>query len=345
MRAATFLKAGEDLVVKEVEAPIIGAHDLILRVKACGICGSDLHMSEVHDSSGGVKPLKQGAIMGHEFCGEICELGQYTDTKFKVGDRVTALPFVNCGNCFSCLSGSGHRCSEVSYTGLGERPGGYADYVKVSAHETLHLPDGLDWNLGAMVEPLAVGLHSVRAAKLKAGESVLIIGAGPVGLATALWCQYFGARHVVVSDRVPERLGLAEKMGVTAVINADKENVIGSFKKVVGARPSVILECVGVPGTQQLAIDYAPAGGRIVVVGVCMAPDTILPVKAITKELQINYAYMYNRQDFELTLDLMNRELIDPTPMITGNVTFANFPRTFENLKKDKVACKVILNP
>lgn len=345
MRAATFVKAGQDLVIKEVEAPITGAHDLILRVKACGICGSDLHMSEVHDSSGGVQPLKKGIIMGHEFCGEICELGQYADSKFKVGDRVTALPFVNCGSCLSCLSGSGHRCSQVSYTGLGELPGGYADYVKVSSHETLHLPDGLDWNLGAMVEPLAVGLHSVRAAKLKAGESVLIIGAGPVGLATALWCQYFGARHVVVSDRVPARLALAEKMGVTAVINADKENVIDSFKKVVGARPNVILECVGVPGTQQLAIDYAPAGGRIVVVGVCMAPDTILPVKAITKELQINYAYMYNRQDFELTLDLMNRELIDPTPMITGNVTFEDFPRTFENLKTDKAACKIILNP
>jgi (R,R)-butanediol dehydrogenase / meso-butanediol dehydrogenase / diacetyl reductase len=92
-------------------------------------------------------------------------------------------------------------------------------------------------------------------------------------------------------------------------------------------------------------MDYAPAGGRIVVVGVCMAPDTILPVKAITKELQVNYAYMYNRQDFELTLDLVNRELIDPTPMITGNVTFENFPKTFENLKNDKTACKVILNP
>jgi (R,R)-butanediol dehydrogenase/meso-butanediol dehydrogenase/diacetyl reductase len=345
MRAATFVKAGEDLAVEEVQDPVVGASELIIRVKACGICGSDLHMADVHDFSGGMKPLRKGVVMGHEFCGEVCELGQNAGSKFKVGDRVTALPFVSCGHCFACLSGSGHRCSEAAYTGLGELPGGYADYVKVSPHETLHLPDGLDWNLGALVEPLAVGLHSVRAAKLNSGESTLIIGAGPVGLATALWCRYFGARHVVVSDRVPERLGLAEKMGATAVINAEKEDVIGSFKRIVGARPSVILECVGVPGTQQLAMDYAPAGGRIVVVGVCMAPDTILPVKAITKELQVNYVYMYNRQDFELALDLMHRELIDPTPMISGNVTFEDFPRTFENLKNDKTACKVILMP
>ena len=100
-----------------------------------------------------------------------------------------------------------------------------------------------------------------------------------------------------------------------------------------------------VVGTQQLAMDYAPMGGRIVVLGVCMAPDTTSPVKALTKELQVNYAYMYRRQEFELSIDLMNREMIDPTPMVTGTLSFDEFPQTFEALKTDKSACKMLLVP
>jgi (R,R)-butanediol dehydrogenase/meso-butanediol dehydrogenase/diacetyl reductase len=150
---------------------------------------------------------------------------------------------------------------------------------------------------------------------------------------------------VIVSDRVPERLALAARVGATATIEAGTEDVVGSFKRYVGGRPDVVIECVGVPGTQQLAMDYAPMGGRIVVLGVCMAPDTIRPVKAITKELQVNYVYMYRRQEFELTIELLDRGLIEPSPMVTGTVGFDEFPQTFEALKTDKRSCKVLLMP
>jgi 2-desacetyl-2-hydroxyethyl bacteriochlorophyllide A dehydrogenase len=345
MRAAVFQAPGRKLTIATVADPKPGPDDLILQVKACGICGSDLHMSEVCDTAGGMKPLPAGAVMGHEFCGEIAELGSNAKGKWKIGQRVTALPFFGCGVCVACLSGQGHRCASVNYVGMGSITGGYAEYVRVGGLETLALPDGVSWEAGAMVEPLAVGLHAVEAAHLKPGDAVLIVGAGPVGLSVALWCRQFGVRHVIVSDLAPERLALAARCGATDGIDARNENVVERFKRVTGVRPDVVFDCVGVPGSQQLAMDYAPANGRIVVVGVCMQPDRIVPVKAITKELTVAYVYMYGRKDFALAIDLLDRGRLDASAMVTGRVGFDGFSAAFDSLRSDKSQCKVLLLP
>ncbi len=345
MRAAIFQRPGEALAITTLKPPRCQGADLIVQIRGCGICGSDLHMAEVHEASGGMRPLPTGTVMGHEFCGEVVEVGKGAENRFRTGDRVTALPFIGCGTCQSCLSGAGHRCARVNYCGLGDLPGAYAEYMRVGAAEALPLPAGVDWFRGALVEPLAVALHAVHIARLSPGARVLVLGAGPIGLAVALWCRYFGAQHIVVCDKVAARLALAEKIGATATIDATRSNVIECFKRETGARPDVVLECIGIPGAQQLAMDYCPAGGRVVVVGVCMALDTILPVKAISKELQINYVFMYRRQDFEITIDLMDRGRIDPSPLLTRTVSFTDLPAAFETLKTDKTACKVILDP
>ena len=345
MRAAIFQRAEAALTIADVPNPVPGDDDLVIAVKSCGICGSDLHMADVHDHAGGMKPLPPGAVMGHEFCGEVVEVGRNAAERWRVGERVTALPYIACGSCHACLSGIGYRCAMVRYAGLGDLPGAYAEYMRIGSHEALRLPAGVDWQHGALVEPLAVGLHAVNAARIVAGERVLVLGAGPIGLSAALWIRHFGAQHVVVCDKVPARLALAARMGATATINASVEDVVSAMKRMSGGRPDVVLECIGVPGTQQLAMDYAPAGGRIVVVGVCMALDTIRPVKAISKELQINYVFMYHKRDFEITIDLMDRGMIDPSPLCTRTVGFADFSAAFDALKTDKTACKVILEP
>ena len=344
MRAAVFESAGTPLVVRDVAAPECGADDLVIEVKRCGICGSDLHMADVHEPGTGMAPLPRGAIMGHEFSGEIAEVGKHVEG-FAVGNRVTALPYIACGKCQFCLNGEGHRCAQARYCGLGGEAGAYAEFMRIGPHQALVLPDGVDYATGALVEPLAVALHGVNAAALTAGDDVLVMGAGPIGLATALWCRYFGARNVIVSDMVDARLDLANRVGATATVNAAQEDVVGRVKQIAGRRPNVVIECIGVPGTQQLAMDYAPANGRIVVVGVCMAADTIMPVKAITKELTVRYVFMYRHSDFEITLDLLNRELIDPSAMFTREIGFDEFPAAFESLKTDKTACKVLLVP
>lgn len=345
MRAAVFEAPGRPLTLSELPDPVPEPSELVIAVKCCGICGSDLHMSDVHAPAGGMAPLPAGTVMGHEFCGEVVEVGAAVKSQWQAGDRVTALPYMGCGACRECLTGMGHRCAAARYTGLGDLPGAYAEYLRVGGAEALRLPDGVDWRLGALVEPLAVGLHGVHAARLAPGDAVLVMGAGPIGQAAALWSRHLGAREVVVSDLVDERLAIASAVGATATINASREDVTGAFKRVAGRRPDVILECIGVPGSQQLAMDYAPAGGRIVVVGVCMAPDTIQPVKALTKELQVNYVFMYRRQDFEMAIGMMDRARIDPTPMLTRSVGFGDFAAAFEDLKTDKTACKVLLEP
>lgn len=344
MRAAVHHRPGAPLTIEDVAPPRTSSGDLVIAVRRCGICGSDLHMADVHGPDSGMAPLPPGTVMGHEFAGEVVEVA--SDVRgIRIGDRVTAMPFFACGHCAACLAGNGYRCARVRYSALGQAPGAFAEFMRVGAAETLVLPAGVDDAMGALVEPFAVALHGVNAARLAPGERVLIMGGGPIGLACAAWVRHFGGRDVVVSDFVPARLALAEKLGATATIDAGRAPVVATYKQIAGQRPDVVFDCVGVPGTQQLAMDYAPMGGRIVILGVCMAPDTIRPVKAITKELQVSYAYMYRRQEFELTIDLMNRERLDPTPMVTRTVGFDGFAAAFEALKTDKSACKVLLDP
>jgi (R,R)-butanediol dehydrogenase/meso-butanediol dehydrogenase/diacetyl reductase len=339
MRAAVFKGLGQPLVVEEVPDPQPGPSDLVLRVKSCGICGSDLHASYVPPG------LPPGTVMGHEFSGEVVEVGAEAEGGWKPGDRVCALPFIGCGRCAACLSGDGTQCSGIQATGLGQIPGAYAEYVRVGARESLQLPDSLDFDAGATVEPLAVGLHAVRRSGLEPGANVLVLGAGPIGLATTLWARFFGARSVVVSEKAAGRLERAAAFGATHGIDAGQENVPSAFAKAAGAPPDIVFECVGVPGLLQECIMMAPARAKIVVVGVCMQPDTIFPVLAILKELSLHFVIGYHRDDFGFTLDMLETERIACQAMITDRVGFDGFSAAFEALKKPTTQCKVILNP
>ena len=345
MRAAVFRGVGKPLAIEVVSDPEPGPAELILAVRDCGICGSDLHATEVTDGSGGMRPLSPGTIMGHEFSGEVVAVGAAVAGRFKTGDRVTALPYIACGSCAACLTGQGHRCPAVVSGGFGKIPGAYAEYVRAGVHETLLLPPEVDWRAGALVEPLAVGLHTVDRAGLRPGEAVLVVGAGPIGLATSLWCRFFGTGHVIVSDLSRERADRAARLGATGVIHAGSEDVTAAFKRECGRRPDVVFDCVGVPGSQQLAMDYAPTNGRVVVAGVCMHPDRILPVKAVTKELDVRYVFAYGKRDFEITIDMLARGRIDASAMLGETVGFDAFPAAFESLRTDKSRVKVMLEP
>lgn len=345
MRAAIFREPGRPLEIGTIDDPTPESGELVLKVEACGICGSDLHMSDNHDGSGGMPPLKHDSVMGHEFCGEVVAIGPRTDTALKVGDRVTALPNIGCGTCDKCLTGDIKRCRKGRGIGLGDLPGGYSEYIRVGANESLRLPGHFGKGEGALIEPLAVGLRAAVRARLKPGESVLVIGAGPVGLATAIWCRHFGARHVVVSDLNANRAAMAAKYGATDAIDASKENVIERYKQIAGDRPDVVFDCVGVPGSMQLAIDYAAFDSKVVIVGVCMQLDRILPVKPVTKELDLIFAYCYLRQEFGLTVDMLDQGRIEAAGLITDRVGFDDFSAAFEALKTPNTQVKVLLEP
>lgn len=344
MKAAVFDAPGRPLKVEDVADPVAGDTDLVVAVSACGICGSDLHLADA-DGTRGVPPLPRGTVMGHEFSGTVVDAGRSVRAQWPMGTRVTALPTLGCGVCAACLSGAGSRCATGAAIGLGVAPGAYADFVRVRALETMRLPENVGDREAATVEPLAVGLRAVRAGGLERGDDVLVLGAGPIGLAVATWCRFFGARSVIVSDLVSSRLATAESMGATHIVDASEKDVATRITAIAPNGPRVVFECVGLPGMQQLAMTHSSLDGRVIVVGVCMEMDRIMPIQALMKELTVKYVLRYERADFSLAMDMLAAGRITSAPMMSGSVGFAAFPETFEKMKTSKAECKVFLEP
>ena len=343
MKAAVLQSVGSPLVIEDVPDPEPGPSELVLRVGACGICGTDLHMSENTDPNVGWRVLDPGCVMGHEFAGEVVEVGREARDRWRPGARVTALPWIGCGECPACRGGRGFRCSQAKMRASPALPGAYAEYCRAGASEAIRLPESVSFREGALVEPLAVGLNAVRRAQLRPGDTVLIIGAGPIGLSVALWCRFFGAQHIVVSDLVAARAERALALGATASVDASRDDVMARVAALTGGWPRVVFDCVGVPGSLQLAIDYAAMDARIVVVGLCMAGDHLFPTKALVKELEISFAFIYRQQDFETVVHLLGEGRIDAAPMISDRVNLAAFPAAFEGLKQPNTQIKVML--
>src|SRR3954451_6414710 len=255
MRAA-ILNESHQLEVAEVADPSPGPGELVLQVTACGICGSDLKLRP---------SMPAGLVMGHEFCGEIVATGADTDPGWRVGRHVTALPLIGCGHCLACLSGEPAHCVQADMVGVGGSPGAFAEYVRVDQRETVGLPDDLDPALGALVEPLAVGLHAVERAHIKSGDAVLVVGAGPVGLSVIAWAARSGARELAVSDPSAVRREAAAEFGATRTIDPEAEPL--------DARYDVVIECVGLPGMTSVCIGASKLHGLVVIAGVCTKPD------------------------------------------------------------------------
>jgi (R,R)-butanediol dehydrogenase/meso-butanediol dehydrogenase/diacetyl reductase len=340
MRAALFKEVGRPLVVERVESPKPGPRDLILKVRACGICGSDLHMTE----AGTMMPLPTGSIMGHEFSGEVVAIGAELNGAWKEGVRVAGFPYLCCGDRSPCVNiGYGATaCAKGVPIGLGQQHGAYAEHVRVSANMVHRLPDIVSFEEGALVEPLAVGLHAVEMGKVGRGETVLIIGAGPVGLAVAIWAKFSGARHVIVSERAPARIEMAAKFGATDTIDPSQP-LTSQVEKIAGKGPDIIFECVGNPGMLNEAFLAAPRRGRIVVAGVCQGMDSIMPLVGIMKELNVQFVLGYTAQEFSFVIDMIAKDRIEAAAMITDRIALDALPAAFEALRKPSTQCKVMI--
>lgn len=342
MRAACFDATGLPLQVMEVPDPEPGPGEVVLAVKGCGICGSDLHVTEL----GGAVP--KGAVMGHEFAGEIVAVGKGAcgpDGPWREGDRVCTMPGISCGRCVRCINGDVMGCAELRMTGFGDIGGGYAQYAIGGDRMTFRLPDNIASADGATVEPLAVGLHAVEKAGLATGEDVLIVGAGPVGLACAIWARVLGAREVVISDYAPHRRELALAYGATAAIDPGSEALGPAYQRITGRLPTLAFECVGRPDVVHEISLVVDRGARILSAGMCMAQDHFMPLIFGTKELSIQFVSYYTHQNYQLTIDMLAAERIDPLPMITDRIGLEALPEAFEALRKPSTECKVIVQP
>jgi (R,R)-butanediol dehydrogenase/meso-butanediol dehydrogenase/diacetyl reductase len=339
VRAAVFEGVGQKLSICEVDDPTPAPDQIILSVAFAGICGSDLHMTESPH-------MPAGLILGHEFSGEIAAIGANV-RNLRTGDRVTALPLNACRECSACDQGLPALCPSNLFLGCSlEAPGAYAQYLAVRADMVQVLPSGVSYEQGALVEPLAVGHHVVSLADMPRGSSVLILGAGPIGAAAALFARHAGAAHVVVSEPSPHRREQAKLMGATAVIDPQSEDVARAYSAATGeASPRYILECVGIKGMLQQAVSLAAVRGKIVVAGVLFSDDAFSPIVAMGKELSILYSQAYQERDFEAVISALSNCEVDPQPMHTSTVSLDELPDRFEQLRQPSRDAKVLIKP
>jgi len=334
MKAAAFKQINQMGII-DAPNPKAGAGEVVLKVHNCGICGSDLHACQY---GFGMPP---DSIMGHEFCGEIVELGKGV-SNYALGQRVAGLPFVMCGECERCKRGMAIHCLNIKGLGLGQLPGAYAEFVACSTKSLFRLPDNVTSRDGALVEPLSVGLHAVKRANPKPGDVAIVMGAGPIGLATLTWAKGKGAT-VVVSELAEGRAELARKLGADVVLNPNQKDPAAQVHEMTGRAPDLIFECIGVKGTLDKAIEMIGPRGQIVIVGVCMEPDQITPVKCIFKEVSVNFVLGYDPADFDETINALSSGKIKPQPMVTDIIEVEQVPEMFEALRKPGNRAKVMV--
>ncbi len=333
MKAAVFKGLHQPLVVESLPDPKPGPLDVVVKVGSCGICGSDLHITE--DPIFGVPA---GVVLGHEYSGDVVEVGRDV-TRIKVGDRLAAFPLQSCGKCGPCLSGQGAWCE----SGMTVGGGGYGQFSMVAEHQCVRMPAGVSLMDGALVEPLAVGLHAVNVSGLKSGARVLVIGAGPIGLAVVFWARRMGAGRIACTASSTRRAELAMEMGASVFV-PPSDTQLEDVKRALGGPPEIVFECVGMPGLIQRCVEHVTPRGTVVIAGLCTKPDTINPFWVVNKEVRLQPSAFYDVRDFETTLDVLDSGVLVPHAMITEEVSLAALPDAFEALKQRTHQCKVMVN-
>jgi (R,R)-butanediol dehydrogenase/meso-butanediol dehydrogenase/diacetyl reductase len=338
MKSVVFSEVGQPLEYQETPKPSAGPGELAIKVAACGICGSDLHATMVPGL------LSRGQILGHEYAGEVIEVGEGLEEKFKVGDRVTGLPFKFCGQCPSCRKAAFKDCTEPVLQAFDPRyQGAFAEYTTTFGPLSFKLPDNVSMMDAAMIEPLTVGLGAWRLGEVPMAGSILILGAGPIGIALAKWARFFGARDVVVSEPVAARRDRAVAAGATLVLDPMvHENPAATMEEKTGRAPSVIFECVGKPIFQQIAA-MCPKGAHIVMCGTCMEPDSFVTANTAFKSPRVSFQLGYEVEEFLFTMEMLAQERITTAPLQTTTIGLGELPDTFEALKKPNDHCKVVV--
>lgn len=341
MRAAVFRAVGEPLTVEQRQRPALEPGSIVVQVAYAGICGSDLHATEPS-----LVPLEPGTVLGHEFAGIVADSAV---PEWQAGDRVIGVPLRECDDCRPqglCRDNLGILCPRNRIVGMSAAvPGAYAEYVRIGARHALRVPDGIGLQAAALAEPLAVGAHAVRLAGSLYGKRVLVVGAGPIGLAVIAFARFAGAVGITASEIDPVRRKRAEAFGATALLDPGQERLPSAHARLGTPAPDVIFECVGLPGLLQDCIALAPTRGRVVVVGVNRGEDVILPRQAIRKELALQFVLGYQHEDFALVLDLLAHGRIDADALVSRIIGLDELPATFEQLRRPGPDAKVLIDP
>jgi (R,R)-butanediol dehydrogenase/meso-butanediol dehydrogenase/diacetyl reductase len=351
MKAAVWYNK-RDVRIEEVpEAPTPGPGQVKVKVHWCGICGSDLHeydagpifipVDNPHPLTGAQAPL----ILGHEFSGEVVEIGEGV-TNVSLGDRVTADACQYCGGCYMCRQNRYSLCTSLAFTGLMAN-GAFAEYVTIPAYTLYPIPENMSMELAALIEPLAVGIHAIRRAPVIQGNSVAIVGAGPIGLVTLQAARAAGASKVFVVETAEARKRYAKELGATHVIDPCESDPVMELRRMTkGLGVDVSIECVGGEKTGALAVDLARVGGRVVLVGIFEKASQIHFNNLVFFEKEIIGSLAYYGE-FEPAITLVSDGRITLEPLITAKIELKDIvEKGFEELLRNRQQhIKILVSP
>ncbi len=331
---ALVLKEYKKFAVEEVPTPGIAPDEVLVAVKACGICGSD-----VHGMDGSTGRRRPPIIMGHEASGVIAEIGTAV-SGWKPGDRVTFDSTIWCGHCEFCRRGQVNLCNNRRVLGVSceeyRQHGAFAEFVAVPQRILYRLPDGLSFEHAALVEPFSIAFHAVRRTPITINDACVVVGAGMIGLALIQTLRVAGCGRIIAVDIAPDKLALAAKLGATDVMTPAERLIDGA---------DVAFEAVGVPATVDLAMQCVRKGGSVTLVG-NVTPKVDLPLQmVVTRELTL-FGSCASSGEYPACLDMMARGAIQAAPLLSAQAPLSEGAAWFERLyRKEPGLLKVVLTP
>lgn len=339
---AAYMTDLDKMEIRDTEMPEAGAKEVLVELEYVGICGSDVHY--FHDGRCGDYKVEGDFMLGHECAGTVVALGEGVE-HLKVGDKVALEPGITCGQCEFCKTGRYNLCPDVQFLATPPVQGCYENYIAFPENMCFKLPDNISTKEGALVEPLSVGMHAANQGDVKLGDSVVILGAGCIGLVTLLACKAHGATDITVVDVIPKRLDYALKLGATRVINGREADAVGEVDKLTdGAGVDKVFETAGSPITIQQTPYMVKNGGTIVLVGISAQEKIEYNfAKIMAKEARVESVFRY-RNIYPQAIAAIADGIIDVSGIVTHEFDFDDIQEAFDCAinNKDEVVKAVI---
>ncbi|MBA3029281.1 MAG: zinc-binding dehydrogenase [Desulfobacteraceae bacterium] len=341
MKAIVKTKTGPGVDILDVAKPEIREADILVKVQAASLCGSDLH---IYEGTPGYEYLPLPVILGHEFAGEVVEIGSRVQG-LAIGNRITANPTMPCGECDWCKVGKGARCRSGFSLGLTGN-GAFAEYVVIKAGgDVFKIPDNVSLECASLCEPLSIVLNGLDLSQFQAGQPVVVLGPGPIGLLMVQVLKAAGAGPIILTGTTADarRLDIARQLGADIIVNVQEEDPVKAVVRHAG-RVNYVFEATGISATIAQGLAMLNPGGKLMVIGIHAENAVFNPLDLVRKRKSIIGVYGYNQNTWKRSLSLLSTGAINPEPMITHRIPFSKGEEGFR-LAHDKIAAKVIFVP
>jgi len=342
MRAVVKTRPGVGFEVKDVEMPKKGPNDVLVRVRATGICGTDIHLYK-GQAVGALPELPIPFTPGHEFSGDVVEVGEKVDG-IEVGDRVSAEVVVSCGRCYYCKTGRAILCENIREIGI-DIDGSYAEYVSVPSQNIHNIPSNLSYEQGALIDCLSSALRPFERINIGIMDTVAILGTGPIGLLQIQIARALGFGKIIAADVNPRRLKLAEELGAAVTINAREKNVVKEVLDVTdGLGSDVVIESAGSPVTTAQSLHICRKDGQVALMGITTEKSLIDSLLIVSKALNMFGIWDYTWLTFERSIALISSGKVDVNAIVSHKLPLEDVVKAFDLIQKGE-AVKVILIP